>query len=176
MNGEKRVVVLYQMVKCGLRVNSISITWERLRNANSLAQLQTLLILEFWEWGPEICALSNCPSSSDACNNLNTNGLKVSFTTQRREHSIVKLCVLLIKLIKPGKKSFVAQRSWFALYSITSLKIYRTSYYHSLSFFICKMILVITEIMGCIKCSMSIDLKAPQNLELKTYFGENCYF
>lgn len=120
MNGEKRIVGLYQMVKCGLRVNSISITWERPRNANSLAQLQTLLILEFWEWGPEICALSSCPSSSDACNNLDSNGLKVSFTAQRREHSIVKLCVLLIKLIKSGKKSFVARRSWSAPYSTTS--------------------------------------------------------
>lgn len=115
VNGERSIVGLYQMVKCGLRVNSISITWERPRNANSLAQLQNLLILEFWEWGPEICALSSCPRSSGACYNLDTNGLKVSFIAQRREHGIVKLCVLLIKLIKCGKKNFVARISWFML-------------------------------------------------------------
>lgn len=120
VNGERWIVGLYQMVKRGLRVNSIRITWECPRNANSLAQLQTLLILEFWEWGPETCALSSCPSSSDTCYNLDTNGLKVSFTAQRREHGIVKLCVLLIKLIKSGKKSFVVRISWFAPYSITS--------------------------------------------------------
>lgn len=57
------------------------------------------------------------------------------------------------------------------------LKIYQTSYYHSLSFFICKMILVITEIMSYIMCSVSIDLKAPQNLELKTnLFGGELLF
>lgn len=113
---------LGQIVKCGTRTNSINITCGTSQKCKISGLTPDLLNLEFWERDPKICALSNCPGNSDAYYNLGTSGLKVSFIGCRGQHGIIELyvCTLLIKVIKSGKKCFVARRSWFEPYSITS--------------------------------------------------------